>query len=300
MKYENTEMKVEEMVSSFNAGKINLIPPFQRGSVWSLNMRRRLIVNMIKQRPIPAIFLYREPAGSKFSYNILDGKQRLETLILFIGDKRSDIRINKVADYFFKKTARDEQGFSVSIESGSTKMVTFANLKDELVRDFREFKIATIEIDLDSEDDPVSMDEIINLFIDINTYGKKVKRFDIVKTMAQDPLLKQALQLIARREVRKGKSVYFKAIDSDAVYVLKRLNVVTKASDPNAKVDRMWERLTEIVLFSQKPKHRAPTEILKGFINARSTGGRLEKLTKEQLRRCEMSSCTCAKRTLQE
>ncbi len=42
---------------------------------------------MVTGRPIPAIFLYKEPDGSKFTYNILDGKQRLESLRTYILDK---------------------------------------------------------------------------------------------------------------------------------------------------------------------------------------------------------------------
>lgn len=268
MKYTNNQMRVEDVVSAFNAGKINLIPPFQRGTVWTVAMRRRLIVNMVRQRPIPAIFLYKEAAGSKFSYNILDGKQRLESLMLFIGDKRPDFKIKNVEDYFFKKPATRENGFSIALAEKS-KMQSFAQLSPEVVREFREYPIATIEIDLDSGDSAVPMDEIVSLFIDINTYGKKVKHFDIVRTMAQDPLLKQALGLIARREERK-RSVYFKAMKSDFVFVLKRLSAVSRATDPNMRVDRMWERLTEIALFTQSQKHRLPADILKGFIKAKS------------------------------
>ena len=93
MKYANREMKVDQIISYFNEEKINLIPPFQRGSLWKLKMRQRLIENMVRLRPIPAIFLYKEAAGSKFSYNILDGKQRLESLILFVGNKRPDMAV---------------------------------------------------------------------------------------------------------------------------------------------------------------------------------------------------------------
>src|SRR5688500_2500141 len=94
VKYNNREMKVGTIVSHMNDRTINLIPPFQRGTVWNLKTRRMLASNMIQARPIPAIFLYKEAAGSRFSYNILDGKQRLETLMLFIGNKRPDMRID--------------------------------------------------------------------------------------------------------------------------------------------------------------------------------------------------------------
>ena len=54
---------------------------------------------------------------------------------------------------------------------------------------------------------------MINLFVDINSYGVQVKRFDIVKAMSKDPLLKSSLNLIAQRE-KRGKDVYFKPLVS--------------------------------------------------------------------------------------
>ena len=58
MKYENKEMTINELISSFNQNRINLIPPFQRGTVWNLKKRQKLMQNMLSQRPIPAIFFY--------------------------------------------------------------------------------------------------------------------------------------------------------------------------------------------------------------------------------------------------
>ena len=80
MKYETGKMKLDELASYFRDGKMNLIPPFQRGRVWSPRLRQKLLENMVRGKPIPAIFLYlSEASGSRFSYNILDGKQRLES-----------------------------------------------------------------------------------------------------------------------------------------------------------------------------------------------------------------------------
>jgi hypothetical protein len=56
MKYVNREMKIDQIIGYFNDKKINLLPPFQRGSVWKINHRLKLIENMVKERPIPAIF----------------------------------------------------------------------------------------------------------------------------------------------------------------------------------------------------------------------------------------------------
>ena len=96
-----------------------------------------------------------------------------------------------------------------------------------------------------SEDNPSSLDEIIDLFVDINSYGEKVKRFDIVKAMSKDALLGCVFDLIALRE-KRGKDVLYKPKNkSDFTRVLKRLQVVANLLDSNSKVDGMWELLVE-------------------------------------------------------
>src|SRR5271167_417124 len=92
MDYRNTELKLDQLVSYFNEEKINLSPVFQRGRVWNLKMRRELVKNILRRRPIPAIFLYKDEAGSKYTYAILDGKQRLESIVMFIGSGNKEFR----------------------------------------------------------------------------------------------------------------------------------------------------------------------------------------------------------------
>jgi hypothetical protein len=235
---------------------------------------------MVQERPIPAIFLYKQVAGAQFEYNILDGKQRLESLILFVGDRRSDMKVRNVEHYFYGKPARADANFSIELDS---KRVTFKELDNSLVRLFREYPIPTIEIDLDAEE--ASFDEVINLFIDINQQGVKVSRFDVVKALGKDPLFKQVFGLVARRELKR-KSSYYNPLNNSFVFVMKRLNIVSRLSDKNSQVDRMWERLTEIALFSRTSQHRAPAEILKAFINpSREKNKRLKDSELNKLRR---------------
>jgi hypothetical protein len=278
MKYVNREMKIDQIIGYFNQHKINLIPPFQRGTVWNLELRQKLLVNMVQARPIPAVFLYKQAEGQQFAYNILDGKQRLESLILFVGGRRPGLKIKDVQNYFFGKPAGKNANFAIELDGQNA---TFNDMDDALVRAFREYAIPTIEIDLD--DEGTSIDEIVNLFIDINQQGVKVSRFDVVKALGKDPLFKQVFELIARKEIRKKKSVYYKANAGNFAFVLKRLNIVNRLTDRNSRVDRMWERLTEIALFSRTGKHRAPAEILKAFIRAGDLMN--NRLSKDELRK---------------
>lgn len=280
MNYRNAEMKIDQLVSYLNEDKINLSPPFQRGHVWSTRTRRKLLHNMVAGKPIPAIFLYKEASGSKYSYNILDGKQRLESLILFIGSLRADFAIRNWERYFFEKSERKDGGFWIDMV-GSKK--TFEQLGEDMVRDFREYAIPTVEMELEDE---TSLDEVISLFVDINQQGVPVNRFDIVKAMFKnDPILKQVFGILAI-EQRRGQDLLYRMITNDFTYVLKRLQVVSSLTESNSRVDRMWEKLLELAIFALTLQHRKPAEILKGFISRKHAGHyRMTRVHKTTLRK---------------
>ena len=199
MNYRNTQIKLDELMGYFRNEKINLIPPFQRGRVWSTSLRKKLLENMVRGKPIPAIFLYKEEAGSMYSYNILDGKQRLESILLFVADARPDFSVSNWRHYFFRADPAANFAINVSEAGERTKNRTFAELDDALVRDFREYSIPAIEINLDTEEG--GLQEIIDLFIDINQLGVKVNRFDIVRTMYEkNKLLSDVFKLVGQKQ----------------------------------------------------------------------------------------------------
>jgi hypothetical protein len=284
MQYTNSQMKLDALIGYFNTNKINLIPPFQRGRAWKLPARRRLLENIVKGRPIPAIFLYKQASGSQFDYNILDGKQRLESLILFIGGARDDLKVKSVGSYFFDKSEKDDVGFPIDLAG---KRVTFKQLPDEMVRQLREYAIPTIEIDLD--DDDASLDEIVGLFVDINTQGEKVKRFDIVKAIGREnKLLKSVFAMIAEAQ-KRGKDRVFKKKKNIYTRVLEHLETIENVTGRNQRVDRIWERLVEIALFNRTKTHRQQGQVLKAFIKSDKDSADYAALTKEEigkLKRC--------------
>lgn len=164
--------------------------------------------------------------------------------------------------------------------------LAFKDLPDDVVRPFREYAIPTIEIDLD---DDSSLDEIINLFVDINQQGERVKRFDIIKAIGQgNPLLQSVFELVAQKQTRQ-KDTFFKKKNNAFTRVLDRLQIVQKASDRNQRVDRMWERLVEIVLFVRTGSHRPPGQVLKAFIKSEQTDtdtGGMSAVELARVRRC--------------
>lgn len=295
MIYKNGEMKVDQLVGYFNSNKISLIPPFQRGTVWTLKMRQKLIENMLNRRPIPAIFLYKDPegpdggGGATFTYNILDGKQRLETLLLFIGDQSKALSVKNLKDYFFNRPLRPVNGRAKPVKTDRTKnfpvelnghTYTFDKLDKDLLRPFADYAIPVIEIEMD-EDRAASLDELTQLFVDINTYGKKVTRFDVIKAVNEDPLIKDVYNLIAIKEMR-GKTPHSKLKDTPYTKVLKQLNAVSRLTDTGARVDLVWERLVEIALYARTKQHRAPAQVLGAFFKREAKKQFNSALSKEE------------------
>ena len=276
MDYRNSEMKIDQFVSYLNEEKINLSPAFQRGHVWTQADRKKLLKNVIQGKPIPSVFLYKEASGSKYSYNILDGKQRLESIILFIGNGRPDLAVKNWHKYLFGEIYKRQIHYKLDFPDGKK---AFADLDESTVRDFREYAIPTIEISLGDE---TGLDEVISLFVDINQQGVAVNRFDIVKAINRnDALLKSVFELISIQEMR-GQDIFYKMKNNEFTGVLKRLKIVESAAAPNSKVDRMWERLLEFALFFRTKTHRKPVDILKSFIGGAGTGGK--KLKTDEIR----------------
>lgn len=274
MNYENTEISVNGLVQQVNQKEINLSPMYQRGSKWSLKERQALIRNMVLRRPIPAIFLFDQGKDIKTLSWVLDGKQRLESLILFIGNGRTGAKITSPKAFFFQKDhVLENLHFGVQLEKDGP-LVKFADLDAELARKFLNYRIALIKVDFpdDEGDEQTNLADVIELFIDINKTGRKVSKIEIARALNisvnADPLFKSLLKMVGEVTPRgQGRSVFNRPIHTDYTYVLKRLRDVERTEDSKTKLDIMWERLHELALFVQTGSHRAPSDILKGLIS---------------------------------
>lgn len=69
---------------------LDLNPPYQRHSVWTLKERRYFLDTIFNGYPCPPLFLYKSLSDNGVStYHVVDGKQRLETIIAFADNKIS-------------------------------------------------------------------------------------------------------------------------------------------------------------------------------------------------------------------
>lgn len=93
----------------FGKGQLNLDPPYQRKSVWSPTDKRFFIDTIMNDYPAPPVFLHKTTDDDgRATYHVVDGKQRLQTIIDFT---RNKIRIpDDFSNFNLRKKRWNELG----------------------------------------------------------------------------------------------------------------------------------------------------------------------------------------------
>jgi hypothetical protein len=151
----HAQKTIDELLSMFKHGRLNLAPAFQRQSVWGSRDRQLLIHSILEGIPLPTIYLYRQigPGGVP-KYDVIDGKQRIETLLLFLG--KGPLAIDH--ELWVRTSFEDDAPF---------EWWSWPDLSKEVKGEFLTTKIATIEVEGD-------LGDIIDLFVRINATGKRL------------------------------------------------------------------------------------------------------------------------------
>jgi hypothetical protein len=93
---QTADWTISSLRDKFERGQINLQPVYQRGYVWSLKpeLPSRLIESLLLEIPIPPIYFGKMP-GKHFE--VIDGQQRLTTLIRFVRNDFALQRLQRLA-----------------------------------------------------------------------------------------------------------------------------------------------------------------------------------------------------------
>lgn len=153
-------------------------PGFQRQSVWRERDRAKLIESILRNYPLPAIFLYKREEDGDLVLDVIDGKQRLESILMFTGEMRGR---------FETKVALPEADHAEWIDwrwlrrKGKHHLIT-------------SYELPVIEVDGE-------LGDIIDVFVRINSTGKALTQQE--KRHARyynSPFLKEAARLAGRLE----------------------------------------------------------------------------------------------------
>ena len=141
---------IQNIVNLYDNGHLNLSPGFQRDSVWSERDRQKLIESILRKYPIPAVFFRRRQDEGEICYDVIDGKQRIESILMFMGKIRGGRFSTRV-----QLPGDDERDW---VDWNWLRR----NEKQHLLTGY---EIPTIEVDGELAD-------IIDLFVRINSTGK--------------------------------------------------------------------------------------------------------------------------------
>ena len=178
-------MTILSLQDLYEHKRLNLEPGFQRQSVWSQRDRIKLIDSLLRKYPLPAIFLYKRPKDGELRYDVIDGKQRLETIFMFIGSMRGRFNVKM-------KTILPDQSEPETVKG----TVDWPLLKRRgLQHHIEEYEIPVVVVDGE-------LGDIIKLFIRINSTGKALTGQEKLhaKYYEKSPLLKEAARLAKRFE----------------------------------------------------------------------------------------------------
>jgi hypothetical protein len=172
------ERTINELMLLFRNRQMNLEPGFQRKSVWSTMDRRRFVQSILTSCPVPCIFLYQRNHRGRIVYDVIDGKQRLETVLMFTATGR------------FRR-----HGFEIKHDIGEgQEWCDWSELRRNHVERhrFEPYKIQTVEV-------VGQLSEIVELFVRINSTGKHLTSGE--KRHAKfynSPFLKEAERLVVK------------------------------------------------------------------------------------------------------
>src|SRR5450759_4067519 len=85
MELSRSELELESIVRRITTGELDLQPDFQRGEIWDLKRRQRLIDSLLREWYVPAIHIVRQRDGGPDI--VLDGQQRLAAIRDYFSDK---------------------------------------------------------------------------------------------------------------------------------------------------------------------------------------------------------------------
>ncbi len=141
---------VDRLVRKYKFGELNLNPDFQRNEVWGEKQKSRLIESILIKIPIPSFYI---DARDESNWIVIDGLQRLSTIIRYINDEFI------LKDLEFLKGLEGKK---------------FSNLDRNFQRRVEDFKLTLYLIR------PNTPEEIaLNIFTRINTLGEPLSQQEI-------------------------------------------------------------------------------------------------------------------------
>lgn len=162
--------------------KINMSPKYQRNSgVWSQEKQSFLIDSIIKNFPMPPVFLHEfiDQKTGKTKYDVIDGKQRLSSVFRFIN--------NEIA----MPEDCSEDGYCDPIVDGTHFKDWDEPVFAEIKKSFWQYTLGVVFIDVDEEEDTIN-----DVFDRLNRNGEPLTAQEFRKAQYNSTPLYNTLQIL--------------------------------------------------------------------------------------------------------
>lgn len=151
--FDSRTYSINDFIEWEERKQLEISPKFQRRSVWSPQAKSYLIDTILKDKPLPKIFIRAttDPKTKRTVREIVDGQQRIRTILSFVKD---GFRISKVHN--------EEYGG-----------LTYSELPEDIQADFLKYELS-VDLLLDLSDR-----DILDIFARLNTYSVSLNKQEL-------------------------------------------------------------------------------------------------------------------------
>jgi 5-methylcytosine-specific restriction endonuclease McrA len=169
------KLTIADLRDKYKNNQIQLDPPYQRKPVWKTKQRSLLLTSLFNGIPIPALIFNKQfdTKRKKDVYDVLDGKQRVETILHFI----EEFQIKDEQKLLVEFINRDGKRDSLSFNDLKLKRVNkeYANILEK----FWSYPLPIIEYEGDLTDFFERNVASKEVFVRINSTGSPLKANEI-------------------------------------------------------------------------------------------------------------------------
>ena len=170
------QMTIGDLRDTYKNGQINLAPPYQRKPVWKTKQRLLLLSSLFNGIPIPALIFHKQfhTGTLKEIYDVLDGKQRIETILHFIELKKIRDEGRLWVEFINPHTNKRDYLFYHQLDNKKVNK-EYENILEK----FWTYKLPIIEYEGDLSDffgNNVASKEV---FVRVNSTGSPLKKHEI-------------------------------------------------------------------------------------------------------------------------
>ncbi len=179
MKFDSSTQDIVWFRDRYLEGNLTIKPPYQRKPVWVARQKCYLIESILKGLPIPEIYVQQTTsAEGKTNYAIVDGQQRIRTVLQFVGSE-TDPTETEANKFVLDKLPPESEW----------RNKTFAELSDDQKKGFYGYRFAVKYLNTESDD------EVREMFQRLNRFLTPLKPQELRNATFTGPFVKLVLEL---------------------------------------------------------------------------------------------------------